>query len=281
MTSVVTVVGTSVRRRYNGFLMLVALTREVPESISRCELTHLSRSPIDLDVARAQHHVYETALANAGCTIRRLQPADDLPDSVFVEDTAVVLDEVAVITRPGAPSRRPETASVAEALRDDRELLFIEAPATVDGGDILRVGRRIFVGQSSRTNASGFRQLSAALGRYGYEVHPLTPLGCLHLKSAVTAFAEDGVVVNPEWVSISAFSGLNIISVDPAEPSGANVLRVGKVVLCATAFPATADLLRSAGVDVRMVDMSELAKAEGALTCCSVIVATSDERAIE
>lgn len=254
--------------------MLLALTREVPESISRCELTHLSRSPIDLELARGQHKAYEEALVDAGCTIRRLPAADDLPDSVFVEDTAVVLDEVAVITLPGAPSRCPETASIAAALREERELTFIEEPAIVDGGDVLRAGRTVFVGQSSRTNAAGFRQLSDALSRYGYSVRPVTPRGCLHLKSAVTAFAEDGVVLNPEWVEASSFSGLTVIQVDPSEPAAANVLRVGEVVLCAASFPRTALLLQGAGMDVRMVDVSELAKAEGALTCCSVIVAS-------
>jgi len=259
--------------------VLIALTREVPKSISRCELTHLSRSPIDLDVARSQHKAYEDALACAGCTIRRLPAADDLPDSVFVEDTAVVLDQVAVITRPGAPSRRRETASVAAALREERELTFIEAPATVDGGDVLRAGRTVFVGQSSRTNAAGFRQLSDSLSRHGYAVRPVTPRGCLHLKSAVTAFTEDGVVLNPEWVDASSFSGLKMIHVDPSEPFAANVVRVGEVVLCAAAFPRTALLLQEAGMDVRMVDVSELAKAEGALTCCSVIVALAGQPA--
>jgi len=258
--------------------MLVALTRAVPESISRCELTHLDRNPIDLEVARRQHKDYEDALAAAGCTIRRLPTADEFPDSVFVEDAAIVLDEVAVITRPGAVSRRAETESVAAALRDYRELLFIEEPATVDGGDILRVGRTIFVGQSSRTNTAGFQQLSEALTRFGYSVRPVTPRGCLHLKSAATAFVDDGVLVNPQWIDPSVFSGFTAINVDSSEPFAANVLRVGEAVLCAASFPCTAHLLRSAGVDVRMVDVSELAKAEGALTCCSVVVATSDEQ---
>lgn len=256
--------------------MSVALTRQVPKSISRCELTHLSRNPIDLAVARKQHEAYEGALSKAGCRIQRLPTEDDLPDSVFVEDTAVVLDEVAVITRSGAASRRPETTSVAAALREYRELLFIEPPALLDGGDVLRVGRMVFVGHSSRTNVAGFRQLSEALSRYGYSVRAVTPRACLHLKSAATAFADDGVVVNPEWVESSSFDGMAIINVDPAEPFAANVLRVGGVVLGAAAFPRTALLLRKAGMDVQMVDVSELAKAEGALTCCSVIVEDSN-----
>ncbi|MEA2236668.1 MAG: dimethylargininase [Thermoanaerobaculia bacterium] len=252
--------------------MRIALTREVPSSITRCELTHLARDPIDIDLARKQHEAYEQALSDAGCRIVRLPTEDDLPDSVFVEDAAVVLDEVAVITRPGAASRQPETASVAAALRDDRELLFLEPPATLDGGDVLRAGRTVFVGQSTRTNAEGLRQLSEALTPFGYSVRSVTPSGCLHLKSAVTTFADNAVLVNPAWIDVSLFDGMTVISVDPSEPSAANVLRIGDVVLCAAAFPRTAARLRDAGANVRMVDVSELAKAEGALTCCSILV---------
>jgi dimethylargininase len=251
--------------------MLIALTREVPTSITRCELTHLARDPIDVALARKQHEAYEQALANAGCKIVRLPTENDLPDSVFVEDTAVVLDEVAVITRPGAASRRPETASVVAALRDYRKLAFLEPPATLDGGDVLRVGRTIFVGQSTRTNADGFRQLSEAITPFGYLVRVAATRGCLHLKSAVTAFGDNAVLLNPDWVDASLFDGMTVISVDRSEPFAANVLRIG-VVLCASAFPCTAQRLRDAGANVQMVDVSELAKAEGALTCCSVIV---------
>ena len=254
--------------------MLVALTRAVPQSITRCELTHLDRNPIDVELAREQHQVYEAALTDAGCRIERLPAADDLSDSVFVEDTAIVVDEIAIITRPGAESRRPETTSTAAALRNYRELVFIEEPAILDGGDVLRIGRKVFVGQSTRTDAEGFRQLSDALIPFGYSVQAVTPRGCLHLKSAVTAFSDDGVVINPEWVDASVFDGMQVITVDPSEPSAANVLRIGDVVLCAAAFPRTAQRLRDAGVNVRKVDVSELAKAEGALTCCSVVVAS-------
>jgi N-Dimethylarginine dimethylaminohydrolase len=256
--------------------MLVALTRPVPASISRCELTHLARAPIDLALARRQHEAYEAALSNAGCAIRRLPTEDEFPDSVFVEDAAVVFDEVAIITRPGAESRRSETMSVAAALRDYRELRFLESPACLDGGDVLRVGRTVFVGQSTRTNAVGFRQFSEALSPFGYAMRAVTTRGCLHLKSAATAFAEDGVLVNPGWVDSDSFGGMTTINVDPTEPFAANVLRVGDSVLCAAAFPRTALRLRKAGMDVQMVDVSELAKAEGALTCCSIIVGDSD-----
>jgi dimethylargininase len=252
--------------------MLVALTRPVPSSINRCELTHLDRNPIDLTLARKQHEAYEEALSNAGCKIERLPSEDELPDSVFVEDAAIVLDQIAIITRPGAESRRPETASVAAALREFRELRFLEAPAILDGGDVLRVGRTVFVGQSSRTNDAGFRQLSELLKPFRYSVRAVTPRGCLHLKSAVTAFADDRILLNSEWVDASLFEGLDVITVDPSEPFAANVLRIGDVVLCAAAFLRTAQRLRDEGANVRIVDVSELAKAEGALTCCSVIV---------
>jgi dimethylargininase len=252
--------------------MLIAITRPVPQSIIRCELTHLDRNPIDVELARKQHQAYQKALSNAGCQIEHLQATDDLPDSVFVEDTAIVVDEVAIITRPGAGSRRPETESVAAALRNYRDLVFMEPPAILDGGDVLRIGRAVFVGQSSRTNEYGFRQLSAALTPFGYSVNAITPRGCLHLKSAVTAFSDDGVVINPEWIDASVFSGMQIVTVDPSERSAANVLRISDVVLCAAAFPRTAQRLRDLGVNVRLVDVSELAKAEGALTCCSIIV---------
>ena len=254
--------------------MLVALTREVASSITRCELTHLARDPIDLIAARSQHEAYVQALSDAGCTIVRLPVEDALPDSVFVEDAAVVVDEVGVITRPGAASRRPETASVTAALQQYRELVFLEPPAILDGGDVLRAGRTVFVGQSTRTNAEGFRQLSKALTPFGYSVRAVTPHGCLHLKSAVTAFSDNTVLVNPDWVDAALFDGLTAITVDPSEPFAANVVRIGDVVLCAAAFPRTAQRLREAGGNVRMVDVSELAKAEGALTCCSIVLKT-------
>lgn len=253
--------------------MLIALTRPVPSSINRCELTHLDRAPIDIDLARKQHEAYEEALAGAGCTIVRVPAEDALPDSVFVEDTAVVVDEVAIITRPGAASRRPETASVAAALREYRRLRYLEPPAILDGGDVLRGGRTIFVGRSTRTSDAGFQQLSDALTPFGYTVLAATPRGCLHLKSAVTAFSDDGVLLNPDWIDASLFEGMNVITVDPSEPFAANVLRVRDIVLCSATFPLTAQRLRDVGVSVRLVDVSELAKAEGALTCCSVIVA--------
>src|SRR5512133_1810858 len=132
--------------------MLVAVTRKVSPAIGRCELTHLDRTPIDAGVAMQQHERYEEALTALGYEVRGLEAEPDLPDSVFVEDAAIVLDEVAVITRPGAESRRPETTSIAAALREHRPLAEITEPATLDGGDVLRIGRNLYIGISGRTN---------------------------------------------------------------------------------------------------------------------------------
>jgi dimethylargininase len=251
---------------------VLALTRAVPSSIARCELTHLAREPIDLARARAQHRAYEDALRSLGCTVRRLPPAPDLPDSVFVEDAAVVLDEVAIIARPGAEPRRAEVPSVAEALRPHRPLVRIQPPGTLDGGDVLPIGRDLFVGTSGRTNAEGVRQLRAIAGAHGYAVHPIAITGCLHLKTAVTQVGEATVLVNPAWLDARALDNLERIEVAPGEPFAANAVLVGGAVLHAAAHPRTADRLRAHGIDVHPVAASELAKAEAGLTCCSILV---------
>jgi dimethylargininase len=254
-------------------MTLIALTRSVPPSIAHCELTHLAREPIDLARAIAQHDAYERALESLGYHVQRLQETPELPDSVFVEDTAVIVDELAVITRPGAESRRAETASVAEALRAYRELRFIEAPGTLDGGDVLRIGKRIFIGRTARTNAEGIEQLQQHLP--SYEVIPVEVHGALHLKTAVTAVSDDAVIVNPDWADFDF--GYERIAV--AEPFAANVLRTDRGVLMPSAFPLTAARLRARGIVVHTVDADELAKAEGGVTCCSLLLSSRDTSA--
>ncbi len=253
--------------------MPIAITRKVSPAIVRCELTHLARAPIDVARAAAQHEVYERTLAALGCAVVSLPEEPELPDAVFVEDTAVVVDEVAVISRPGAASRRPETASVAAVLARYRPVVTIATPGTLDGGDVLRLGRRLFVGVSGRTNRAGIDQLRAALAPYGYTVEAVPVHGCLHLKSAVTQVAPDAVLVNPAWVDAGAFFGFTAIRVDPGEPFAANALMIGDAVIYPEAFPATAAALAGVGVALATVDVSELAKAEGAVTCCSLILA--------
>jgi len=252
--------------------MPVAIIREVSPGIAGCELTHLSREPIDLDSARAQHRSYEVALTELGCDVVRLTAERDLPDSVFVEDTAVVLDEIAVVTRPGVLSRRAEIPSIADALSPYRAIRSIEPPGTLDGGDVLRIGRDLFVGVSGRTNSEGLEQLRALAGPLGYAVTGVPVRGCLHLKSAVTAVTDDAVLVNRSWIDPAAFCALDVVDVDPGEPYGANALPIGDTLVYPVAFPATRDRLERRGIRIRAVDLSELAKAEGAVTCCSLIV---------
>ncbi len=251
--------------------MLRALTREISPNINSCELTHLVREPIDIEVAQHQHGLYVEALRACGCQVLPLTPEPDLPDSVFVEDTAVVVDEVAVITRPGAPSRRPETVSIAKKLAEFKPLARIEGPGILDGGDVLRLGRRFFVGLSSRSNQAGLEQLRMILEPHGYEVDGATVTGCLHLKSAVTAIGEDAVLANPAWVDVDQFDVSTVVEVELAEGHGANALLVNSRLIYPAEFPRTRRRLEEAGFDVIPIPASELAKAEGAVTCCSVV----------
>lgn len=252
--------------------MRIAITREVSAAIERCELTHLARQPIDLTLARRQHDAYERALSLAGCSVVRLPAGAEMADSVFVEDIAVVFPQVAILTRPGAESRRGETAAVAEALAAYRPLARIEAPGTLDGGDVLTIGRRVFVGETPRTNVDGIAQMERLLSPHAYIVRSVPVRGCLHLKSAVTAIAADTLLVNAAWAPRECFEPLALLEVDDAEPGAANGLRVGETIIYPTAFPRTRARLGARGLDVIDVDVSELAKAEGAVTCCSLIV---------
>lgn len=241
--------------------------------MANCELTHLARSPIDVVLANDQHRHYCRVLASLGCRLLELAAEPRLPDSVFVEDTAVVLDEIAVITRPGAESRRAELASAAAALEPHRPCVHIDAPGTLDGGDVLRVAHRLFVGQSSRSNAAGIAQLAAAVGPYGYSVLPVPVRGCLHLKSAVTLVDPDTLLINDDWVDRRTWPGMRFVAVASVEPHAANAVRVGDTVVHAASGPRTRERLEAAGLQVLSVDVSEMEKAEGAVSCCSVIFA--------
>jgi len=249
----------------------IAITRAVSRALEHCELTNLPRRPIDLAGARRQHAAYEAALREAGCEVRQLPEQPGQPDSVFVEDTVVVLDEVAVITRPGAASRRGEVASMAAALAGLRKIVRMEPPDTLDGGDVLRLARVLYVGASARSNAGGIAQLGRLLARFDYRVVAVPLRDCLHLKSAVTQVAPAQVLLNPAWVDARCFLGWESVSIDAAEPHGADALRVGGTLIYPASCPRTADSLRKLGIDVRSVDMSETEKAEGGLTCCSVV----------
>lgn len=251
---------------------ILAITRAPSSSLARCELTHLEREPIDVERARQEHGVYERALAELGCELLQLVERPELPDAVFVEDTAVVLPEVAVLARPGAPSRRAELPSIAAALAPFRELCALEAPARLDGGDVLRLGDVLFVGSSSRTNRAGFEQLSALVTPFGYRLRSVEVSGCLHLKTAVTGLDAESVLLDPRLVDAGVFSAYRSVEVDPREALAANALRVGTAVIYAEHFPRTAERMRNDGFSVRLVPAAELAKAEAGVTCCSLLV---------
>jgi dimethylargininase len=251
--------------------MLIALTREVSPNISQCELTHLERVPIDYDTACAQHEEYLAALRSLGLEVQSLPAEPDLPDSVFVEDTAIVLDEVAVITRPGADSRKPETESIARALTPYRELRWIESPATLDGGDVLLLGKTLRVGLSGRSNPQAIEQLRKLLNPFGYVVWGANIKGALHLKTGITQVAVDTLLINPAMVEKSDFAGWKLIEVDPSEPMAGNALLVEGRVIYPKAYPRTQARLEAAGIEVVPVNAAELAKAEGGVTCCSLI----------
>jgi len=250
----------------------IAITRPVSRSIINCELTHLERLPINLENARRQHQAYEAVLRSLGVEVRSLPEEPDLPDAVFVEDTALVLDECAVITRPGAPSRRAETESIAQALSPYRRLHRILSPGHIDGGDILRIDRAVYVGKTGRTNEHAVTQMREILSPHGYTVETVSVSGCLHLKSAATLVAPGTLLVNPDWVEREKFRHVEYVEVDPSEPRAANALVVNHTVLFPTGYPKTCARLRDAGLGIQLIETGELAKAEGGLTCCSLIL---------
>jgi dimethylargininase len=251
--------------------MLTAITRAVSPAIVNCQLTFVARQPIDLAKAQQQHRAYEQLLQNAGARLISLPAEPALPDSMFVEDPAIVLDELAVILPLGTESRRAEGITLALALAKFRKLAYVNQPGTMEGGDVLRVGRRLFVGLSSRTNAEGIRHLAAILAPHGYDVIGVPVTGCLHLKSAVTYVGRNTLLANRAWFDATALSGFDWIEVDPQEPHAANALALGDTVILPASFPRTRTRLEAAGFRVTPLDISELQKAESGLTCSSLL----------
>jgi len=250
---------------------MYALTREVSPTITKCALTYHQRQPIDPDRARAQHQAYGDCLRRHGFTVLAAPPAPDLPDAVFVEDAAVVVEELAILTAPVLPARRAEVPSMAEALAPYRTLARIEGSATLEGGDVLRVGRTLFVGRTQRTNQEGIDQLAALLRPHDYSVVAVDVKGCLHLKSACSAIGPDTILANRSWFDPLPFAAYQIIEVADDEPGAANALLLGGTVVLPASFPRTRALLEERGFTVENLDVSELQKAEAALTCCSVL----------
>ncbi len=255
---------------------LIAITRPVSPSITECELTHLQRDPIDVALAEQQHAAYETLMGLLGAKVVRVEAAPDFPDAVFVEDCAVVVNEVAVITRPGTRSRLGEVGGVAQCLAHYRDCVMMEEPATLDGGDVVIAGEAVYVGRSGRTNDAGIEQLREAVSRFGYTVTPVEFGGALHLKSVCTAIDGGTLLLDPRRVDVTQFRELEYLAVPPDEWPATNVISVNGTVVMASGNPRTKELLTSTGRQVRTVDISEFSKAEGAVSCKSILLRVQD-----
>ena len=251
--------------------MLTAITRRVSRSFRTCQIEYLNRLDIDVRKAARQHRKYEACLADLGARVVSLEAHPDLPDSVFVEDPAIVVDEVAVIGRMGTKARSAEPERLAATLADFRPLKQLTAPATLEGGDVLRVGKTLYVGLSRRTNKEGVEQLASLLAPLGYRTVPVEVKRCLHLKTGCSWLGGGKVLANREWVACGALSGLEILDLPAEEPWAANVLPIGDTVLVPASFPRTGELLSREGYKVRSIDISELAKAEAGLSCMSLV----------
>jgi dimethylargininase len=268
-----------------------ALVRDVSPSFANALCATPPSPPIDLGLARRQHAAYRAALAQLGVEVVMLPASDDLPDCCFVEDTAVVADGTALVTNPGAPSRRLETRATAQALSERVDLVMMSSPATLDertqprsevatasasttldGGDVMRVGKTIFVGRSARTTDAGIARLAEVFEPRGYRVVPVAmPAGVLHLKSVCAPLGDDRITLADGSIPRDAFGKVHVVHVPADETYAANCLVIGSRVLCAQGYPRTRDALATAGFTPIELDTSEFRKADGALTCLSIL----------
>lgn len=252
--------------------MVTALTRAVSRSIADCALSYIERQAIDPDLAAQQHRAYEDLLRQLGAEVICLPAEADLPDAVFVEDTVVVVDELAVLTIPRLSSRQPEVESMAVAIAAYRPVQRLSGEARLEGGDVLRIDRTVYVGLSRRTNEAGVEQLAAFLAPYGYQVRAVEMHDCLHLKTACTYVGNNTLLANPSWVDTAVFGKLDVVEVAPTEADAGNALLIGGALVFPEAFPVTRTALEERGFRVEPVDVSELQKAEAGVTCCSVLL---------
>jgi dimethylargininase len=258
---------------------LTAIVKRPASTLAdRCELTFLQRTAIAFDTLERQHRAYVDAIGQAGAHVIVLDADPALPDSVFIEDAAVVLDEVAILTRPGARSRQREPDRIEAGIAGVRNIARIVAPGTLEGGDVLRIGRTLFVGLTTRTNREGIRQLAALVCPYAYEVTAVPVTGSLHLKTACTALDADTLLINPVWLDSTVFAGFRWIAISSDEPFAANVLPVGSALIANASYPRTLERIhahaRLSGQRIVPVDVSEFGKAEAGLTCMSLVFST-------
>ena len=252
--------------------MAVALTRQPAPSLVRCEVSHEEREEIDFSQAVRQHQKYCRALQQQGLDVKTLPPVDAYPDSVFVEDNAILLDEVAVLTSMGAVSRQGEPDLLRPVLPEYRQIVEISQPAKIEGGDVFRLGKTLYVGRSARTNQEGIEALRRIAEPFGYAVHPIEVQGCLHLKTACSLLDDETLLVNPSWINVEVLGGFRLLTVPAHEALGANVLRLGKGILANASYPSTIKMIETHGYAVSAMDISEFSKAEAGLTCLSLII---------
>lgn len=253
----------------------VAIMHVPSPNMQDYEHTYVDAQPIDIDIILRQHDEYREALEACGCDVTMLGANRAMADCVFVEDTALVLDEVAVMMSPGAESRRGEPAAIERELVKHREIARIALPATIDGGDIVVSGRNVYVGLSQRTNEAGVDALRAILAPHGYRVTGVRTHGCLHLKTACSALPDGRFLVNASWIDTSCFDVSSLVPVPAAEPWAGDVLVIGDRIIVSDQFPETIALLESFGWTVVPVSVSEFAKAEGGVTCLSLVFRSS------
>lgn len=262
-------------------MMLKAITRAVSRNIGCCELTFRPRECVDYEKAASQHAAYCELLRRRGIEVLNLEACDAHPDCCFVADTAVVLDELAVIARMGALPRRGETSAVEKILSRHREIARIEPPATLDGGDVVCLGKDIFVGCSGRTNPKGIQALAQLVSPFGYHVTLVEVTGSLHLTTACSALDEETVLLNPAWIDDAAFARYDVLTVPDEEPWAANILRFDKTICVEAGSARTLELVAGRYKDVEVVDISEFRKAEGSLSCLSILFSDGNSHSIK
>jgi dimethylargininase len=250
---------------------MLALTHLPSPNMQACQRTFVPQAAIAHERTLAQHAAYCEALRACRVNVVTLNVNAQHPDSTFLEDTAIVLDEVAVLTSMGTPARREEPRGIEPILRQHREVVRIDPPAKIEGGDVLRVGRRLLVGSSTRTNFAGIALLAGQVEAFGYTVQAVPVQNCLHLKTGCTVLPDGRLLVNPAWINPAALTDFEIVEIPPDEPWAANICLVNSSVLLATEHVRTAELIDSLGFNVRPVELSEFAKAEGGVTCLSLL----------
>lgn len=252
--------------------MLIGFTHAVSPNIPSCEITFIDRAQINYELAVRQHDEYCAVLKKCGVVVKRLSANLSYPDSCFVEDTAIVLDELAIVTSMGTASRRGETAAIEAELSKYREIAQIQLPAMIEGGDVLQVGRKLFVGLSSRTNAQGIKELSRITEPLGYSLSPVNIKSSLHFKTACSAINDETLLVNPNWIDLEPFKGFNVLFTPDDESWAANTLRISDITCLQAGFPKTVELVERLHHRIEILDISEFRKAEAGISCLSIIL---------